>query len=840
VAVAVAEDAISFNRDIRPILANHCLSCHGPDSAARRGGLRLDQRDSAVGAAESGRAAIVPGDAAGSQLSVRIHATDADLVMPPPEIGKPLSAQQKQLLERWIAAGAEYQPHWSLVPPQAPVVPEGGDDNWSRTEIDRFIFSRLRAEGLQPAVPLGPHKLLRRLSLDLTGLPPTVAEADAFAGELQQAAMLGRAAEDEVVRRWIDRLFQSPHYGERMAVDWLDAARYADTNGYQVDRDRELWAWRDWVIAAFNSNQRFDQFTIEQLAGDLLPDATVSQRVATGFHRNHMLNEEGGVIPEEFLAEYCADRAETTSSIWLGQTFMCARCHDHKYDAFTQKDYYSLYAFFHSVNEKGIGNYGAPIRRNAPPFLPLPTAEQQAKQLELQGQQKLLAEQLTAADQRLQAGQSAWEQEQMQAEKLEALPAEIRAIVLKAVADRSAAESGKLEQHRQAGDAERVRVVAAQAAVVKSLAELEQQTVTTLVMEELAVPRETKILMRGEYTKPGAVVTAETPASLPPMAQNLPKNRLGLARWLVDPGHPLTARVIVNRLWQQLFGAGLVRTSEDFGVQGEVPSHPELLDWLALEFVRSGWDVQHMLRLMASSAVYRQSSVVTESLRQRDPDNRWLARGARFRLQAEFLRDQALCVSGLLVRKVGGPSVKPYHPAGLYEQVTAGSGTNVYVEGQGEDLYRRSLYTYWKRSVPHPAMLLFDAPFREACTLRRSRTNTPLQALNLLNDPTWIEAGRMLAGRMLSESGAGADLRSQLRYGFRLVLIREPEERELEVLRLGYERVLGEFRATPGEAEALLRVGAARSGTGTAEVELAALTVTAGVILNLHETVTRE
>ncbi|MFM7834348.1 MAG: DUF1553 domain-containing protein, partial [Planctomycetaceae bacterium] len=376
--------------------------------------------------------------------------------------------------------------------------------------------------------------------------------------------------------------------------------------------------------------------------------------------------------------------------------------------------------------------------------------------------------------------------------------------------------------------------------VVKSLAELEQQTVTTLVMEELAMPRETKILMRGEYTKPGAVVTAETPASLPPMAQNLPKNRLGLARWLVDPGHPLTARVIVNRLWQQLFGAGLVRTSEDFGVQGEVPSHPELLDWLALEFVRSGWDVQHMLRLMASSAVYRQSSVVTESLRQRDPDNRWLARGARFRLQAEFLRDQALCVSGLLVRKVGGPSVKPYHPAGLYEQVTAGSGTNVYVEGQGEDLYRRSLYTYWKRSVPHPAMLLFDAPFREACTLRRSRTNTPLQALNLLNDPTWIEAGRMLAGRMLAESAAGADLRSQLRYGFRLVLIREPEERELEVLRLGYERVLGEFRASPGEAEALLRVGAARSGTGTAEVELAALTVTAGVILNLHETVTRE
>jgi hypothetical protein len=380
--------------------------------------------------------------------------------------------------------------------------------------------------------------------------------------------------------------------------------------------------------------------------------------------------------------------------------------------------------------------------------------------------------------------------------------------------------------------------MAEQAAVTKALAELEQQTATTLVMEELEKARETRILLRGEYSKPGDVVTAETPASLPPMSSEFPKNRLGLAKWLVDRGHPLTSRVIVNRLWQQLFGVGLVRTSEDFGVQGEVPSHPELLDWLAVEFVRSGWDVQHMLRLMASSAVYRQSSVVTDLLRQRDPENRLLARGARFRLQSEFLRDQALCVSGLLVRKVGGPSVKPYHPPGLYEQVTAGSGTNVYVEGQGADLYRRSMYTFWKRSVPHPAMLLFDAPFREACVLRRSRTNTPLQALNLLNDPTWVEAARFLAGRMLTE--AGPDPGSQLRHGFRLVLIREPEQRELGVLRAGYERVLVEFRASPAEAQQLLQVGATRSVQSLSQAELAAMTVTAGVILNMHETVTRE
>lgn len=799
---AGADQPISFNRDIRPILANHCLSCHGPDSAARRADLRLDQRDSAVGAAQSGHAAILPGNAEGSELVVRIHSTDAAVVMPPPETGKALTDQQKQLLARWIREGAQYQPHWSLVPPQAVQVPTLVDDQWSRTEIDRFILARLKSEGLQPSAPLAAHRLLRRLSLDLIGLPPTPAEADAFAQELQQAEVMGAAAQDEVVRRWIDHLFRSPHYGERMAVDWLDAARYADTNGYQVDRDRELWAWRDWVIAAFNSNQRFDEFTIEQLAGDLLPSPTVSQRVATGFHRNHMLNEEGGVIPEEFLAEYCADRVETTAAVWLGQTFNCARCHDHKFDAITQKDYYSLYAFFHNVNEKGIGNYGAPIRRNAPPFLSLPTDEQRAKQMQLQEQQVKLAEQLAAIDARLKSEQS------------------------------------QSEQDRQAGEAERVQVMAEQAAVTKALAELEQQTATTLVMEELEKARETRILLRGEYSKPGDVVTAETPASLPPMSSEFPKNRLGLAKWLVDRGHPLTSRVIVNRLWQQLFGVGLVRTSEDFGVQGEVPSHPELLDWLAVEFVRSGWDVQHMLRLMASSAVYRQSSVVTDLLRQRDPENRLLARGARFRLQSEFLRDQALCVSGLLVRKVGGPSVKPYHPPGLYEQVTAGSGTNVYVEGQGADLYRRSMYTFWKRSVPHPAMLLFDAPFREACVLRRSRTNTPLQALNLLNDPTWVEAARFLAGRMLTE--AGPDPGSQLRHGFRLVLIREPEQRELGVLRAGYERVLVEFRESSAEAQQLLQVGATRSVQSLSQAELAAMTVTAGVILNMHETVTRE
>ena len=834
-----AQQAISFNRDIRPILSNHCFSCHGPDSAARKGGFRLDQRDSATRAAESGLPAIDPGQIGSSQLITRIHSADPDLVMPPPETSRALTDAQKSLLERWIAEGAQYQPHWSLVPPQAATVPIVADDQWSRTEIDRFVLAGLRSHQLSPAAPAAPSILLRRLSLDLIGLPPTPAEADAFSRELQDAAMQGAAAEDAVVKRWIDHLFKSPHYGERMAVDWLDAARYADTNGYQVDRDRELWAWRDWVIAAFNRNQPFDQFTIEQLAGDLLPNPTQAQLIATGFHRNHMLNEEGGVIPEEFLAEYCADRVETTAAIWLGQTLTCARCHDHKYDAFTQQDYYGLYAFFHNVNEQGIGNYGAPIRRNAPPFLPLPTPEQTSRRKELEDQQVQLTQKLQAVAERLQAEQLQWEQQQVaSAETLAKLPGDVAAILLKPATDRSPAEKQRIVDHQQATDMERKTLVDSEASIKKSLTELEQQTMTTLIMEELPKPRETAILIRGQYAKRGAVVTANTPASLPAMATDLPKNRLGLARWLVSSEHPLTSRVIVNRLWQQLFGHGLVRTSEDFGVQGEAPDHPELLDWLAVEFVRSGWDVQHMLRLMASSAVYRQSSVVSDQLRQRDPENRQLARGPRFRLQSEFLRDQALAVSGLLVRKIGGPPVKPYHPPGLYEQVTAGSGTNSYVESKGEDLYRRSMYTYWKRSVPHPAMLLFDSPFREVCTLRRSRTNTPLQALNLLNDPTWVEAARLLAGRMLSE--AGPDAASQLRHGFRLVLIREPEARELTLLQAGYERVLQEFRAEPAQADELLKVGATRSSESLPVAELAAMTVSAGTLLNLHETVTRE
>jgi hypothetical protein len=751
---------IQFNRDIRPILSDACFHCHGPDKNTRKAGLRLDLREEALKPAESGELPIVPGQPEKSDLVRRILTDDKDERMPPPKAHKVLTPARKELLRQWIAQGAEYQPHWAFLPIQRPPVPTVASH-----PVDAFIRNRLAAENLQPAPEADKTTLIRRVTLDLTGLPPTPAEVDAFVND----------AAPDAYQRVVDRLLASPHYGERMAVDWLDAARYADTNGYQVDRDRTLHAWRDWVIRAFNENQRFDQFTIEQLAGDLLPNATLNQRVATGFNRNHMLNEEGGVIAEEFLADYTADRVETTATVWLGQTFNCTRCHDHKFDPFTQRDFYSLKAFFHNVSENGVGDYEKPSSVSSPPFLPVPAPDV--------------------------------------AERIAAMKAEI----------------GQAKQDPAAKD----RL----AQLTKTLAETEKTVSVTLVMDD-AKPRDTFILLRGVYDQPGEKVTAATPAALPPMRDELPRNRLGLARWLVDPANPLPARVTVNRFWQMLLGTGLVRTAEDFGSQGEPPSHPELIDWLAAEFISSGWDVKAMLRLLVTSATYRQSSKLTPAASERDPDNRLLARGPRFRLQGEFVRDQALAASGLLVPKIGGPSVKPYHPAGLYEQVTEGKGTIVYVPGKGEDLHRRSLYTYWKRSVPNPAMLLFDAPFRETCTLRRPRTNTPLQALNLLNDPTYVEAARLLAQRMMLEGGESIE--SRLAHGFRLVTARLPQPPEMAILKASLERALKDYRADPAGAGAFLKVGEAATDAKLDVAELAAYATLASTLLNLDETVTKE
>lgn len=984
VATAVqAQGLVSFSREIRPILSDNCFSCHGPDEKQRKAGLRLDVRDEALKAAKSGAFAIVPGEVKKSALLKRINSADPGEAMPPPKAHKVLTSAQKLKLRQWIAQGAKYEEHWSFVAFAPVKLPAVRRRDWPRNPLDHFVLSRMESAALAPSTEAAKEVLIRRVTLDLTGLPPTLAEVDAFVADTSAQGF----------EKVVDRLLKSPRYGERMAIDWLDAARYADSNGYQVDRDRELWPWRDWVIRAFNDNKPFDQFTIEQLAGDLLPNATLEQKVATGFHRNHMLNEEGGIIAEEFLAEYTADRVETTAAVWLGQTFNCCRCHDHKFDPFTQRDFYSLKAFFHNVPERGVGIYANPIRQNAPPFVKLPSPATEAKLAALNGKLKLVNDQLTALTNRSVGGIEEWSQRvdravvkwepvhmlaasggdqppvidatattlevgpqetrpntlkltaRLPAGRITALriecgttassasfqwselkvaqhklratawgdslatteiekvldndrktrtvlslkperpvhavfefepalaadasrevhieigvdnaggpsrwrlfvteaepevltPAAVEAVAKKGPASRSAAENKQLAAFRISQQPEHRTLNDELGTLKKQVVAAENEIPTSLVMEEQKEPRPTFILMRGAYDKPGTAVTAATPSVLPALAPELPHNRLGLARWLVSPQNPLTARVTVNRFWQQVFGTGLVKTSEDFGSQGALPSHPELLDWMAQEFIRSGWDVKQLMRLMVTSATYRQGSRHTPALRERDPENRLLARGPRHRLMGEFIRDQALSASGLLLDQLGGPSVKPYHPPGLYEQITAGNGYNTYVPGKGDELRRRSLYTYWKRSVPHPAMLLFDAPFRESCTLRRPRTNTPLQALNLMNDPTYVEAARFLAQRMMREGGGTED--SRLTMGFRLLLTRPPSPAELKVLRAAYERARSDFAKDTEAAKSLLAVGSAEFDAKLNLTELAAYTTVASTMLNLDEAVTKE
>jgi hypothetical protein len=978
---------ISYNRDVRPILSDNCFACHGFDPKNRKAGLRLDTFE---GATSDG--AIVPGNIAKSEVWSRIITDDEDEIMPPPKSHKTLTAAQKDTLKRWIESGAKYEQHWSFMPLAVERPPDVKTASWAKNDLDRFILARLESEGLNPSAEATKENLIRRASLDLTGLPPTLAEVDAFVADTSAQAF----------EKVVDRLLKSQHYGERMALDWLDAARYADSNGYQVDRDREMWPWRDWVVSAFNANMPFDQFTIEQLAGDLLPNATLQQRLATGFNRNHMINEEGGIIPEEFLAEYTADRVETTAAVWLGQTFNCCRCHDHKYDPFTAKDFYSLKAFFHNVPEQGVGNRKAKPNASSPPVLTVPDARLDARKSELENKQRVLRAERATHLSKSQPGLDSWIQRLVRSKvrwhrlafatvKGDGLPSELEGgavrtgiqigdnfwkfratslplthqvtairLVGEAVsedavfrinevnvsifkngqttplelraaeheasmplatlqpwlkpgnrqpenlrlkssnpqsavfrltqpesADPSAhllvtigarGNTGLVRWHLEvtADDADLLapltihavarkpardrtpeEVLSLRAAHVSTLSEvralddallgikqelddLELLYPASMVMEEMAKPRDTFILVRGAYDKKGDKVTVATPAVLPPMAMDLPRNRLGLAKWLVSAENPLTARVIVNRFWQQLFGTGLVKTSEDFGAQGESPSHPELLDWLAGEFIRSGWDVKHLMKLIVTSATYRQQSQLSLELLSKDPDNRLLARSPRFRLTGESIRDQALTVSGLLVPTLGGPPLRPYHPAGMYETMAPTSADTVktWKQDHGEALYRRSLYTYWKRSIPHPAMLAFGTPFREVCTLQRPRSNTPLQALNLMNDPTYLEAARFLAERMMRDGGESSD--SRLRHGFRLVLARPPTASHLAVLKRAFEKAQAHYRAEPAAAKALLTHGEKPADSSLDPIDHAAFTNVASTLLCLDEVVTKQ
>jgi len=1043
-ALAAAPGAVDFDRDIRPILADNCFACHGPDEKPRMANLRLDVKDGMF-ADRGGRPVIVTGDAAASRLYQRISEKDKAKRMPPAYSERSLSEQQIELVRKWIDQGAKWEMHWAYIPPKRPEVPAVQSTQnaaWPRNPIDNFILARLAREGLQPSPEADRATLLRRVSFDLTGLPPTVAEVDAFVADKSSGAY----------EKVVDRLLHSPHYGERMAMQWLDLARYADTHGYHIDSHREMWHWRDWVIDAFNRNMPFDQFTIEQLAGDLLPDATLSQKIDTGFNRNHMINFEGGAIPEEYQTEYVVDRVEATSTTWMGMTLGCARCHDHKYDPIKQRDFYRFFAFFNTIPEKGLdGRKG-----NAKPFVQIPSAEQAAELAdvtqtldttekilddaqvdpvqtewektrldampapsheglvahyaldsnfadssghdhdgralngipvfsdgpvgncaELGGEahvtfgniadfdrgdplslafwvesnsvkQHVVFEKISGPEERrgyelafddtvvlprLKRGARLrfrlthhWPDDAIEVRTKETLiegdfshlaitydgsgkaagiklfvdgkpaeietlhdslsgpirntapleignrklgnpfkgrlddfriysrllsPAEIaglaldepaRASLAMSAGQRSKNQKEKLRAYFLTHDApEPLRVAFASRQQAEAHKEdLDWTVPSSMVMDEMEKPRDTFILARGDYRNQTDKVTPGVPGALPPMASDLPANRLGLARWLVSPGNPLTARVAVNRYWQMYFGHGIVKTTEDFGSQGEAPVNPELLDWLATEFVRTGWDIRAMQRLIVTSAAYRQDSRVTPELLEKDPENRLLARGPRFRLPAEVVRDNALYVSGLLDDRLGGPSVFPYQPKGLWEEMAYGDvySAQTYVQSHGKDLYRRSMYTFWKRTVPPAALTTFDAPDREKCTARRTLTNTPLQALVLLNDPTYVEAARALAERMLEQGGK--DPASRIRWGFRLATARQPDANEVRVLKDIEVQELAQYRRDKDAARKLINVGESPADAKVDSGELAAWTTVASMILNLDETITKE
>jgi hypothetical protein len=1042
---------LRFDRDIRPILSDKCFHCHGPDPAHRQAKLRLDLEDAAKAEA------IKPGRPNESPLVAHITSTDPDVRMPPPDSNKTLSADEITKLSRWIAEGAEWSRHWAFISPQRPPPPRLQNQEWARNAIDDFVLAKLEKEGLAPAPEASRETHIRRLSFDLTGLPPTLAEIDEFRSDTKPGAY----------ERLVDRLLDSRHYGERMAVLWLDAARYGDTSVFHADGFRDMWAWRDRVVESFNEGLPFDAFSTEQLAGDLLPDASVAQRIAAGFNRNNGTTDEGGLIPEEYRVEYAVDRVKTTSMVWLGLTMECAQCHEHKYDPIPQEEYYQFFAFFNRSADTGSQSRS----HNSPPLVNILSPENEAKLPALREKLAAAKEQVDTYLAGVPDGYAAWVrpfESGLQAGSApkedaasESDPRATRGSVLHATFDSKEGDLeaetttagttrvvGKLEGeaervdgrtlgavklggkahiafddvgnfartdsfsyggwflHEGAGAllsrmdeekafrgydllidgagkvsvhivhewpknaikvttqkaAERgawrhilatydgsskgtgvaiyidgelsevtvetdgltdsirtaqpfrvgirttnnalrgvvdeirvfdralthdeVRAVMTQDAVRPALSrpsaerdeaatkilrdyyihyrdaryvalqvarkELEGQeqtllkpATTVMIMGDMKKPRDTFVLLRGAYDAPTETkVEPGTPSMLPSMPADAPRNRLGLARWLFAPEHPLTARVAVNQYWQMLFGIGLVATAGDFGSQGDFPSHPDLLDWLAVEFRETGWDIKRLLKLIVTSATYRQTAEVAPELYARDPQNRLLARGPRFRLQAEFLRDNALAVSGLLVKRFGGPGVKPYQPPGLWKEVGLG-GKPLFAQDQGAKLYRRSIYTYWKRSAPPPTMQIFDAPTREKCTIHRARTNTPLQALVILNDVQYVEAARGLAQRMLrhtmDQGALAADeaLREQLAFGFRLVTARQPTASEFDVLGAVHKEATDEYRAHPEAAEKLLATGESPRDEAIDAITHAAMTAVGSLLLNLDETLTR-
>jgi mono/diheme cytochrome c family protein len=779
VALGAAEPppAVDFNRDIRPILSKNCHACHGPDGGHRAANLRLDRRDLATQPRKRGTPAVAPGDPAKSELYRRITAADESERMPPQESGRFLTAAQIDTLKRWIVQGAPYAEHWAFVKPQRRPLPAVRNSAWPRHGLDFFVLARLEREGLTPNAAADRFTLLRRASLDLRGLPPSPREVDEFERDTAPGAY----------ERAVERFLQDPAYGERWARLWLDLARYADSAGYGSDPLRpNAFRYRDWVIDAFNRNLPFDRFTVAQLAGDLLPHPTLEQRMATAFHRNTMTNTEGGTDDEEFRVAAVKDRAETTMQVWMGLTLGCAKCHTHKYDPLSQKEYYQFYAFFNQTADADRPDE-APILK-----APYPGQEEEDRRI----------------DERI-AG--------LKRQYLRPTPARVAVRVLQ----------------RQPLTAEVLVFLSKAARLNKSRPKIP----TLPVMVELppAQRRTTRLMIKGNFLSPGEPVEPAVPAVFPPLPRGASADRLGMAAWLVAPDNPLTARVAVNRFWAQLFGTGIVETEEDFGTQGELPSHPELLDWLAAEYVRLGWDMKALLRLLVTSATYRQSAKVTPERLAKDPRNRLLSRGPRFRLEAELVRDQALALSGLLSRKMYGPSVYPPQPPGLWQ--AAFNGQRTWATSRGEDRYRRGLYTFWRRTVPYPSMAAFDAPSRETCAVRRMRTNTPLQAFVTLNDPVYVEAAQALARRIVKEGGATAEGRA--RFGLRLCLCRPPLSGQVRQVVELYQSERAHYRKDAKAARALAAEPLGSVPAGMDAGELAAWTVVANVLLNQDGVLTK-
>ena len=807
-----ADQPVNFARDVQPILSEYCFHCHGPDQAARKADLRLDTHKDAL-------AAIKPGKSAESELIKRIVSEDPDEMMPPKKSKKKLTAKQVDTLKRWIDDGAKWGTHWAFTKPERPPIPvsrEAKPSGWPRNPIDSFILARLQRENLTPSPEADKTTLIRRVTLDLTGLPPTPKEVDDFLAD----------ASPDAFEKVVDRLLKSPRFGERMVWEWLDAARYADSNGYQGDGERSMWPWRDWAVKAFNDDIPFDEFTRLQLAGDLLPNATAEQKLATGFLRNHMINGEGGRIAEENRVDYVMDMTETVGTVWLGLTLNCCRCHDHKFDPVAQKEYYSLFAYFNQTPVTGGG--GDPQTK---PVVELGTPEQMAKLKEL-------GEKVASAGKVLDEFETTFFPRDKgkpanASDKAKDLPKDVKDALAKPATGRNRNQLGAIEKHFAKSDPDYVAKLKALNAVIGERDGLSGQIPRVMVMEDMPKPRDSCVYVKGLYNKPGDKVTAGVPAVLPSLPKDAPANRLGLANWLVSPDHPLTARVTVNRLWQQVFGVGLVKTVEDFGVQGERPGNQELLDWLAVEFRESGWSQKKLLRLILTSAAYRQSSKLTPALAERDPENRLLARGPRFRMPSWMIRDQALAASGLLVDKPGGPPVKPYQPPGIWEEATFGGKR--YTPDTGDSLYRRSVYTFWRRIVG-PTMF-FDAGARQTCTVKTARTNTPLHALATLNDTTYVEAARVLAEKVLTGDGDDA---KRIESAYRLVLARKPTADETTVLTAGLKRMRSQYASDPAAAKKLVSVGAAKRNEKLDVAEHAAFTNVCAVILNLDESVTKE